>query len=139
MTRTFHRYGGGLAADALTWDNGCVGEEKDTELAQALAEVGRRVGQALSDALARARPAFDALADVANRPEVAAIIERAEKTMKRRPCLCFCLRAHPEDHGICEMFDAVITGPSRSELFAALDVPLCAPCAAARAARSFSG
>jgi len=115
-----------------------VGDGKDTDLAEALAEVGRRVGQALTDALARVRPAFDALAEVASRPEVAAFIERAEKTMRRRPCLCFCLRAHPEDHGICEMFDAVITGQSRSEMFNAIDVPLCAPCAAARAARSFS-
>ncbi|HXW44444.1 MAG TPA: hypothetical protein VEL03_06640 [Streptosporangiaceae bacterium] len=116
-----------------------MSEERDTDLAQALAEVGRRVGQAVTDAVARVQPAIDALAEVRNRPEVAAIIDRAEKTLRRRPCLCFCLRAHPEDHGICEIFDAVISGHSRSELFAAVDVPLCAPCAAARAARSFSG
>jgi len=115
-----------------------VSEGRDTDLAQALAELGRRVGQAVTDAMARVRPALDALADVANRPEVAAIIDRAEKTLRRRPCLCFCLRAHPEDHGICEMLDAVISGPSGSDLFAAIDVPLCAPCAAARAARSFT-
>src|ERR1035437_9082914 len=109
-----------------------MGDERDTELADALAEVGRRVGQAMTDALERIRPTFDALAEVANRPEVRAVIERAEKAMRRRPCLCFCSRAHPADRGICEMFDAVITGQYSSDLLGDVDVPLCAPCAAAR-------
>lgn len=111
---------------------------RDTELADALAEVGRRVGQAIADALERMRPAFDALADVAERPEVRAAFERAEKVMRRRPCLCFCSRAHPADRGICEVFDAVITGQFSSDLLGDVDVPLCAPCAAARAARKFA-
>jgi hypothetical protein len=116
-----------------------VREDRDTELADALAEVGRRVGQAITDALERIRPAFDALADVANRPEVRAVFERAEKAMRRRPCLCFCSRAHPADRGICEALDAVITGQYSSDLLGDVDVPLCAPCAAARAAREFAG
>jgi len=116
-----------------------VSDDRDTELADALAEVGRRVGQALTDALDRIRPAFDALAEVANRPEVRAVIEHAEKAMRRRPCLCFCSRAHPADHGICETFDAVITGQYRSDLLGDIEVPLCAPCAAARAAHEFAG
>src|ERR1039458_2384792 len=93
-----------------------MGDDRDTELADALAEVGRRVGQAMTDALERIRPTFDALAEAANRPEVRAVIERAEKAMRRRPCLCFCSRAHPADRGICEMFDAVITGQYSSDL-----------------------
>jgi hypothetical protein len=114
-----------------------MGEDRDTEFADALAEVGRRVGQAMTDALERIRPTFDALAEVANRPEVRAVIERAEKAMRRRPCLCFCSRAHPADRGICEMFDAVITGQYSSDLLGDVDVPLCAPCAAAPAAHPF--
>ena len=113
-------------------------DDRDTELADALAEVGRRVGQAIADALERMRPAFDALSDVANRPEIRALFERAEKVMRRRPCLCFCSRAHPADRGICEVFDAVITGQFSSDLLGEVDVPLCAPCAAARAARKFA-
>ena len=113
-------------------------DDKDTELADALAEVGRRVGQAIADALERMRPAFDALADAADRPEVRAVFERAEKVMRRRPCLCFCSRAHPADRGICEVFDAVITGQFSSDLLGGVDVPLCAPCAAARAVRKFA-
>jgi hypothetical protein len=116
-----------------------VGDDRDTELADTLAEVGRMVGQAMTDALKRIRPAFDAVADVANRPEVRAVIERAEKALRRRPCLCFCSVAHPDDRGVCEMFDAVITGQCSSDLLGDVAVPLCAPCAAARAAREFAG
>lgn len=116
-----------------------MSDDKDTELADTLAEVGRRVGQAVTDALERIRPAFDALAEVANRPEVRSVIERAEKALRRRPCLCFCSRAHPADHEICEMFDAVITGQYSSDWLGNVDVPLCAPCAAARAAHQFAG
>jgi hypothetical protein len=111
---------------------------KDTDLADTLAEVGRRVGQAITDALERMRPAADALADVMNRPEVQAVIERAERVLRRRPCLCFCQRAHPDDRGICETFDAVVTGQHSSDLLGDIEVPLCAPCAAARAAREFA-
>lgn len=116
-----------------------MGDDRDTELADNFAEVGRRVGQAMSDALARMRPAFDALAEVANRPEVRTVIERAEKVMRIRPCLCFCARAHPADHGVCEAFDAVITAQYSSDWLGDIDVPLCAPCAAARAAQEFAG
>ena len=116
-----------------------MSDDRDTDLADTLAEVGRRVGQAMTDALEAVRPALDALAGVANRPEVRAVIERAEKFMRRRPCLCFCSRAHPADCGVCEVFDAVITGQYRSDLLGDVDVPLCAPCAAARAAQEFAG
>jgi hypothetical protein len=115
-----------------------VGDDRDTELADTLAEVGRRVGQAVTDALERIRSASDALADVANRPEVRAVIERAEKIMRRRPCLCFCARAHPADSGICEVLDAVITGQYSSDWLGDIDVPLCARGAAARAAHHFA-
>jgi hypothetical protein len=124
---------------ACQCEDASVGDDRDTELADTLAEVGRRVGQAMTDALERLQPAFDALAEVASRPEVRAVIERAEKAMRRRPCLCFCWRAHPADRGVCEMLDAVITGQYSSDLLGDVDVPLCAPCAAARAAREFAG
>ena len=128
-----------LSLGLCQWEDATVGDDRDTELADTLAEVGRRVGQAMTDALERMRPAFDALAEVANRPEVRAVIERAEKVMRRRTCLCFCSRAHPADRGVCEVFDAVITGQYSSDLLGDVDVPLCAPCAAARAAHEFAG
>jgi hypothetical protein len=115
-----------------------VNDGRDSELADRLAEVGRRVGLAVSDALDRIRPAIAAVAEVANRPEVRSVVERAEKLLRHRPCLCFCARAHPGDAGICEPFDAVITRPHNSDLLGEVDVPLCAPCAAARAAREFT-
>jgi hypothetical protein len=92
----------------------------------------------MTDAYASVRPAVVALAEVANRPEVRAVIERAEKVLRHRPCLCFCLKAHPADRGVCELFDAVITDVYSSDLLGDIEVPLCAPCAAARAARTFA-
>jgi hypothetical protein len=114
-----------------------VSDDRDAELADTLAEVGRRVGQALSDAMDRVRPAWEAVAEVANRPEVRAVVNRAEKVLAHRPCLCFCSRAHPADQGICEPLDAVITGRHSSDLLGEIDVWMCAPCAAARAANEF--
>jgi hypothetical protein len=117
-----------------------VSDDRNAELAETLAEFGRRVGQAITDAVDSVRPAFGALTDAAARPEVRAFIERAEQAMRRRACLCWCQRAHPADRGVCEALDAVIVGQHSSGLLgeAAL-VPLCAPCAAARAARDFAG
>jgi hypothetical protein len=112
-----------------------MADEQHGELADTLAEVGRKVGQAITDALGRIRPAIN---EVTSRPEVRAVVERAERLAQRRPCLCFCARAHPDDRGICETFDAVITGQHSSELLGDIDIPICAPCAAARAARQFA-
>lgn len=109
------------------------------DLAEKMAEIGRRVGQAMSDAIDFVRPAVDALAEAASRPEVRAVIDRAERLMRHRPCLCYCMKAHPSDKGICEPLDAVITRPSSFDLLGDVEVPLCAPCAAARAAREFVG
>ncbi|MDR2984515.1 MAG: hypothetical protein LBV34_06710 [Nocardiopsaceae bacterium] len=115
-----------------------MGAEKDSELADTLAEVGRRVGQALTDAFERIRPAADAVAEAASSPEVRAVVERVEKVLKRRPCLCFCSRAHPDDIGVCELLDAVTTGQYYLGPLGDVDVPMCAPCAAAAAAHKFS-
>jgi hypothetical protein len=120
------------------WEDASVGDDRDTELADRLAAAGRKVGQAITDALDSIRPAFDELAKAVNRPELRALIERAEKILRHGPCLCFCSRAHPDDRGICEILDAVITGQHSSDLIGDVDVPLCAPCAAARAAREFA-
>jgi hypothetical protein len=116
-----------------------VGDGRDTDLGEKLAEVGRKVGQAVDAGLKRLQPGFDALAAAVNRPEVRAVIDGAERALRRRPCLCFCMRAHPDDHSICETFDAVVTGTHSSALLGDIEVPLCAPCAAARAARKFTG
>ena len=69
------------------------------------------------------------------------MVERAERAARRRPCLCFCGRAHPEDRDVCEVLDAVITRPhgNASAWLGDWAVPVCAPCAAARAAREFAG
>src|SRR5262249_50949386 len=114
-----------------------MSDDNGAELADTLAEAGRRLGRALTDALARLRSARDAVAEGANRPEGRAGTESAAKGLRHRPCLCMCGQAHPGGFGICEVLDAVITGRSTSELIGAIEVPLCAPCAAARAVRRF--
>ena len=115
-----------------------MGDDRDTELADTLAEVGRRVGQAVTGALERFRSACDAVAKVTNRrPEVRAVNDWTTRLLRRRPCFCMCARAHPDDRDVCEMLDAVITGRSGSDWLGEVDVPLCAPCAAARAVRHF--
>jgi hypothetical protein len=116
-----------------------VGEPEEADLAEALAEVGRKVGQALTDAFERLRPALDAMVDAARGPEVQALIARLDRGLRRRPCLCMCWRAHPEDQGICERTSAVITRSYNLDFLGDIAVPLCAPCAAAQAARDMSG
>ena len=74
-----------LAQGLCQWEDAIVGDDRDTELPDILAEAGRRVGQAVTDGLERIRPAFDAVAEVAHRPEVRAVIERAEQVMRRMP------------------------------------------------------
>jgi hypothetical protein len=115
-----------------------MGERNDADLAEALAEVGRKIGQALTDALERVRPALDAVAGAAGSPEVQALIERLDRGLRRRPCLCMCWRAHPADQGICERANAVITRQYNLDVLGDIAVPLCAPCAAAQAARDLS-
>ncbi len=114
-----------------------MSDDRDTELADILAEVGRRIGQAVTDAVDRLRLAYDALADAANRPEVQAVSEWTATLLRHRPCLCLCAKAHPDDRDICEMLDAVITGRAGSDWLGEVNVPLCAPCAAARAVDHF--
>ena len=103
-----------------------MSDDRDTELGETLAEVGRRIGHVVTDAVERLRSAYDALADVANRPEVRAVSEWTAAALRRRPCLCLCAKAHPDDSDICEMLDAVITGPAGSDWMGEFNVPLCA-------------
>lgn len=116
-----------------------MGERENVDLAEALAEAGRKIGQALTDALEYMRPALDAVVEAASGPEVQSLIERLENGLRRRPCLCLCWRAHPEDPGICERANAVITRQYDVDFLGEITVPVCAPCAAAQAAREFSG
>ena len=111
---------------------------KGPDLPETFAEAGRRVGQALSDLMDSIQPAFDALAGAVQRPQVQAALGRAERLLRHRPCLCLCMRSHPDDQGICELLDAVVTGQHSSDLLGEVSVPLCAPCAAARAAHQFA-
>jgi hypothetical protein len=52
--------------------------------------------------------------------------------MMERACHCLCGKAHPDDPGICEVFEPVTTRHFDTPLLGPVDVPLCAPCAAAQ-------
>jgi hypothetical protein len=67
-------------------------------------------------------------------PNVRAYVEalaRGEALPWPRPCHCLCTVAHPGDKGTCDM-EAVTTRHYDTELLGPVDVPLCAPCAAAQ-------
>jgi hypothetical protein len=84
--------------------------------------------------LEQQRPAFEALGGLAQDPQVRAYMEARQRgeIPDPRPCHCLCAKTHPGDKGICEVFEAVTTRHYETELLGPVDVPLCAPCAAAQ-------
>ena len=98
---------------------------------EALYRSMRDLAEAMGEWLERMRPAFDALLEVANRPEVREAITRAQSQPRPRPCYCFCPRLHPSDKGICDG-EGVTTRLFTSKLTGPVDVSLCGPCDAAR-------
>lgn len=91
-------------------------------------------GRAIIEWAERNRAALEALGEFVSRPEVRAALEQYRTRGARReyrPCHCLCGKTHPADSGICDM-DAVTTRHYDTELIGPVDVPLCAPCAAAQ-------
>jgi hypothetical protein len=86
------------------------------------------VGEWGADLWQRIGPAVDR---VLSDPMVLAAIEAPRVTPAGRPrkCHCLCQAVHPAHPGICEE-DAAVT----TRRFLDVDVPLCAPCAAASTA-----
>lgn len=74
---------------------------------------------------------LDALARLAEDPRVRGAL--AAERPAGRPCHCLCRAVHGNDPGICdgEAASAVAVG--------GLEVPMCAPCQAARAAERLAG
>jgi hypothetical protein len=84
-------------------------------------EAFRKLGAAFIEAI---RP----LADAAG-PYLAELAEAARRHRQR--CHCLCGRAHPADVGVCDG-EMVTTRHYDTESLGPVDVPLCAPCAAAQ-------
>jgi hypothetical protein len=107
---------------------------------EAIMALVNSVGRGLAEWLESQRPVLEALTQVASRPAVQAVI-RYGLVMDHagRPCQCLCRQTHPDDQGICEKLDAMTSRWYRSDLLGNVEVPLCAPCAAAQAAREFTG
>lgn len=53
-------------------------------------------------------------------------------------CHCMCSLTHPDDRGICEVFTPVIFRRYITPRLGPVEVPFCAPCAAAAAARELA-
>jgi hypothetical protein len=104
---------------------------------EAMIALANSVGRAVTDWLESRRRM---LAEFTSRPDVQAVI-RYGLVMDQagRPCWCRCGQTHPDDQGICEKLDAITSRWYRSDLLGDVEVPLCAPCAAAQAAREFAG
>ena len=99
------------------------------EFSKAVVEAFSRAAQAWLD---QNRPAFEALAKVANDPAVRAYMEARERgeippPEPRQPCHCFCGYSHPGEY-VCDG-DGVTTRRFTSHLTGPVDVALCAPCA----------
>jgi hypothetical protein len=106
-----------------------------------LAEFARTYVDAFSRAanawLEQNRPAFEALGRLAQDPQVLALAEARKRGEIPAPhlhgaCHCLCAKTHPAETGICEAFEPVTTRHYDTELLGPVDVPLCAPCAAAQ-------
>ena len=107
---------------------------------EALMALANAVGRAMTEWLESLRTNVTALAEFASRPEVQTVI-RYGLVMGQagRQCWCRCEHTHPEDRNICEKLDAMTSRWYRSDLLGDVEVPLCAPCATAQAAREFTG
>jgi hypothetical protein len=89
-------------------------------------------GRAMTELAGAFRPVADGLAKAARDPRVQAAIA-ADREPGQPGCHCLCGAVHRQDPGICE-------GRSASTVrISGLDVPMCAPCQAARAASKLSG
>src|SRR6266576_1062679 len=82
----------------------------------AVGEWAQRVAEATNDALDKLDPAGRSALEAG----------RAALAGQFRECHCLCGQAHPDDMGVCD-HRAVIT-----RRLGNVDVPLCAPCAAAQ-------
>jgi hypothetical protein len=102
------------------------------EFANAAVEAFARAAEAW---LEQQRPFFEALGRLAQDPQVRAYIEARERgeippPEPPRSCHCLCGKTHPGEY-VCDG-EAVTTRHYDTPLLGPVDVPLCAPCAAAQ-------
>lgn len=138
-----------LSADAMRWVP--EGKREDVPAETAAAEDFRALGRALAeafrplaeyaDAVIRgmsewtAGPQFRALAEIAASPRVQEAVEEAKRRRAAgvpRACHCLCGRSHPAIVNVCDAHQPVTARRYVTEALGEVDVPLCAPCAAAQ-------
>jgi hypothetical protein len=105
------------------------GRPDDTELTRKIVGVFTTMGRAVAEVAEAFRPAVETVTKIARDPRVTGAFA-AERHPK---CRCLCALEHRDDQGICE-------GESvGTVLISGMDVAMCAPCQAARAASKLSG
>jgi hypothetical protein len=104
------------------------GRPDDTELTRKIVAAFTTMGRAVAEVAEAFRPAVETVSRFARDPRVqgACAAERHPK------CRCLCALEHRDDQGICE-------GESVGTVqISGMDVAMCAPCQAARAASKLS-
>jgi hypothetical protein len=88
-------------------------------------------GRAVAEVVESFRPVVRAMVKFAQDPRVQAAVA-ADREAGRSGCHCLCRVVHRDDPGICDGESAT------SVRISGMDVPMCAPCQAARAASKLS-
>ena len=108
------------------------------QIGGAMFQFAEVAGRAAAEWAERMHSAFEQLGEVASRPEIRAMIERAQAARTaHQSCHCLCGKAHPDDKGICDG-EGVTTRHFNSPGIGPVDVPLCAPCAVAYGVRDMA-
>jgi hypothetical protein len=105
------------------------GEPPVSAAMEKIAAAVTRAGAELAESF---RAAAEALGKIAQDPRVQAAIS-ADREPARAGCHCLCGAAHPDDPRACDGRSVTTVRMS------GMDVPMCAPCQAARAASRLSG
>jgi hypothetical protein len=118
----------GEAEDSGMSDSGSQG---NPEPAEAIAAAFTSFSRAMKELAESFRPVAEALAKIVQDPRVQGAIA-ADREPGRPGCHCLCAAVHRDDLGICD-------GESVAAVrISGMNVPMCAPCQAARAASKLS-
>jgi hypothetical protein len=120
----------GLAGRLDEAQDGGMSDEPpgDPEPAEKIVAAFASLAQAMTEAF---RPVVKTLTKIAQDPRIQAAIA-ADREPGRPGCHCLCAMVHRNDPGVCEGESAATVRIS------GMDVPMCAPCQAARAASKLS-
>jgi hypothetical protein len=113
--------------------SGSDSQQQPSDLQRLVTELAGIMGRACVKFFEDCGPLIKAFAEIAARPDVQAELRRREALhgiAVASGCHCLCGYVHPDDKGICDGEPATTVRRS-TELTGSVDIPTCAPCAAA--------